>query len=302
MTNDGSAWIDQAMLTKLEKLALVAKSKNLGMMQGQRRSKRMGTSLEFADFREYSPGDDFRLLDWNVYGRTGKPFIKLFLDEQELLVNLLIDSSKSMGFGAGADSVQGNKFVYAKQLAACVGYIALVGYDRVSAGFFSDAVHERLPLLRGRGSAQRLFQFLADGQVRASGHLAQALMHPSTSPGRGGMTWIFSDMWYEEGVAETISYLKAAGQDVVVVHVLSQEEVTPKLAGDLRLIDSEQDTGIEVAMSKKVLNDYEQALQQHVHQLQRMCYERDVAYVNVMTQMPLIDTVYRLFRQSGVVM
>lgn len=301
MKTHSMSLLSQDMLYQLERLALVAKGRTSGVMQGQRRSKRMGTSLEFADFRAYSPGDDYRLLDWHVYGRTGKPFIKLFMDEQELMVNLLIDSSKSMDFGTDDGEHHGHKFMYAKQLAACIGYIALVGYDRVSALFFSDEIYERLPYIRGRGSAQRLFHFLSTAELRQSGRLADALMQPANRTRRGGMTWLFSDFWYEEGVEEALTYLRAAGQEVVVVHILSCEEVEPQLAGDLRLIDSETESGIEVAMSSKVLNTYEKALQQHVHRLQRFCYEKDIAYINVRTDTPLTDTVYQLFRQSGLV-
>lgn len=288
-----STFLDKDLILRLEQMALSTKSRIRGTMQGQRRSKQMGASLDFADYRLYSPGDDFRQLDWNAYGRTGKPFIKLFLDEQELQVHLYMDSSKSMEFG--------NKFLYARQLAACIGYIALTGYDRVSARFFSDRIDAKLPLLRGRGSAPKLFQFLADARPTEQGDLSKALMHPMAIPTLPGLTWLFSDFLYESGVEETLSYLRAAGQEVVVVHVLSPEELNPSLSGELRLIDSESGTGKEVAMSGKVLKAYQSVLKQYTRSLQKLCFDHNIAYIQTTTDTTVAETVSRIFRSSGVV-
>lgn len=300
MSAPGS-FLDKDLMLKLEQISLSAKSRVRGTMQGQRRSKQMGTSLDFADYRLYSPGDDFRQLDWNAYGRTGKPFIKLFLDEQELQLHLYIDASKSMSFGSGEQGSQGSKFRYARQLAACIGYIALIGYDRVSACFFSHEINEKLPMLRGRGSAPRLFQFLAESEPQEQGDIAKAVMHPMAIPKQSGVTWLFSDYLYKSGVEETLTYLRAAGQDVVVVQIFSPEEVNPLLSGDLRLVDSEWGEGKEVAMSGKVLKAYQSELQQYTRSLQKFCFEKDIAYILTTTDSSLTDTIFRLFRSSGVV-
>ncbi len=149
--------LDPKLLLRLEQMSLAAKRRTRGTMQGKRRSKQLGASLEFADYRMYAPGDDIRRFDWGAYARTGKPFIKQFMDEQELQVNLYIDVTRSMGFPL--EEAAGNKLMYARQLAACIGYMALSGYDRVSARLFSDRIVRELPMLRGKGSVHRLFRF-----------------------------------------------------------------------------------------------------------------------------------------------
>jgi uncharacterized protein (DUF58 family) len=301
MNFHAGTFLDKDLMLRLEQMTVSAKSRIRGKMQGQRRSKQMGSSLDFADYRLYSPGDDFRQLDWNAYGRTGKPFIKLFLDEQELQVHLYVDTSKSMDFGSQGSDLRQNKFYYAKQLAACIGYVALAGYDRVGAYFFSKGMDASLPLLRGRGSAAKLIQFIAEAKPGKQGDIAESIMHPLSVPKQPGVTWLFSDFLYESGVEEAISYLRAANQEVVVVQILSPEEINPKLAGDLRLIDSESGAGKEVAMSAKVLKAYHSVLQQYTGSLQKLCHDQNIAYVMAATDNPVADTVFRLFRRSGVI-
>ncbi|TDF93785.1 DUF58 domain-containing protein [Paenibacillus piri] len=290
--------LDSDLMLRLDALQLAAKNRVRGTMQGKRRSRQLGSSLEFADYRLYTPGDDTRQFDWNVFGRTGKPFIKQFMDEQELQVNLYIDCSQSMDFGAGS----ANKFLYARQLAASIGYIALAGYDRVSARLFSDRIGRQLPMLRGKGSMHRLMQFLEQAAVEPSGDMAAAMMQPSQLPRQPGVTWLFSDFLYESGIEESLSYLLAARQELVVVQVLSPQEMNPELTGDLRLIDSESLSGKEVAVTGRVIKAYREAVGQYTRGLQRFCHERGMGYVLTVTDTPLLDTVQRAFRQGGLLL
>jgi uncharacterized protein (DUF58 family) len=290
--------LDSSLMLRLDALQLAAKNRVRGTMQGKRRSRQLGSSQEFADYRLYTPGDDTRQFDWNVFGRTGKPFIKQFMDEQELQVNLYIDCSQSMEFGAGAT----NKFLYARQLAACIGYISLAGYDRVSTRLFSDRIDQQLPMLRGKGSMHRLIQFLEQAAVESSGDLAAAMMQPAQLPRQPGVTWLFSDFLYESGIEDSLSYLLAARQEVVVVQVLSPMEMNPDIIGDLRLIDSESLSGKEVAVTGRVIKAYQEAVGQYTRGLQRFCHERNMAYVLTVTDTPLLDTIQRAFRQSGLLL
>lgn len=290
--------LDSSLMLKLDALQLSAKNRVRGTMQGKRRSKQLGSSQEFADYRLYTPGDDTRQFDWNVFGRTGKPFIKQFMDEQELQVNLYIDCSQSMDFGEGS----ANKFLYARQLAACIGYISLAGYDRVSTRMFSDKLDRQLPMLRGKGSMHRLVQFLEQAEVEPSGDIAAAMMQPAKLPRQPGVTWLFSDFLYESGVEETLSYVLASRQEVVVVQVLSPQEMHPDLTGDLRLIDSETLSGKEVAVTGRVIKAYQEAVGQYTRGLQRFCHERNIAYVLVVTDRPILDTVQSVFRKTGLLL
>ncbi len=298
----GTNLVNANLLQRLEQLSVAAKSRIRGTMQGKRRSRGMGSSLDFADYRLYSPGDDIRQLDWNAYGRTGKPFIKLFLDEQELQVHVWVDASKSMDFGGPSQDFDTplNKFAYARQLAACIGYIALNRYDRLNAAAFTDAVTGKLPPLRGKGSAPRLFDFWSAAVPGGQGDIGAVFRHPANLPKLPGMTWLLSDFLYSSGVEEALTYLLAARQEVVVLHILSPEEVDPSLSGELKLIDSESGSAKEVAMSGRVLQAYRSVLEQYTGSLQRFCYERGIAYIRCVTSIPPADLLQGQLRLAGV--
>ncbi|MEF3303322.1 DUF58 domain-containing protein [Paenibacillus sp. GYB003] len=293
--------LDSPSLLRLERMTIAAKNRIRGAMQGKRKSKQQGSSLDFADYRLYAPGDDIRQIDWNAYGRSGKPFVKLFHDERELHVRLWVDVSGSMNTGGGTSGAGGGtKLLHAKKLAACVGYMALSGYDRVSAGLFGDQVSALLPTVRGKAAAQRLFRFLAEGEPAAAGDIERALLQPIALPRQPGMTWIFSDFLYEKGVRETLNMLLAARQEVVVVQVLSPEELHPEYDGDLRLVDVETGAGKEVAMSPKVLKAYKEALDAYTGGLRAFCHERGIAYGLAPTNVSVLEWIATTMRGMGV--
>jgi uncharacterized protein (DUF58 family) len=291
--------LDTETLVRLERMSVAVKSRIRGLMQGKRRSRQTGTSLDFADFRQYMPGDDIRQIDWNVYKRSGKPFIKLFLDEQELLLRVWVDVSASMNTGGESATDRTNKLLHAKRLAACIGYIGLAGYDRVAAGVFGQDITATLPAMRGKGAAHRLFEFLAEATPEREGNIHRALSQPGAIPRQPGMTWLFSDFLYEAGVQEAISLLIAAKQEVVVVQVLSPEELHPQLAGDLRLVDVETGTGKEVSMSGTVLRAYQEALDSYTGSLRSFCHERNIAYALAPTNVPPLDWLVSTLRGTG---
>lgn len=303
-------------LPRLERLTLSAKRRVAGTQQGKRRSRRLGSSLEFADYRLYTPGDDVRRFDWGVYSRTGKAFVRQFMDEQELTVSIFLDCSASMGAvissaegerpeGAADQAVHGSpKWRLARQLAASVGYMALSSYDRLQIACYSRTLSARLPVMRGKGSAHRLFSFLQGAQTGGEGSLAAALGQPGALPRHPGMTWVFSDFWLEGGEEEllrALSLLAGSGQEVVLVHILSREELDPKLAGDLRLIDSETKNGKEVALTGKVLDAYKAELERYRHMLSGVCAERGMTYVLIPADMPLRDAMFGVLAGAGVV-
>ncbi|HUC91239.1 MAG TPA: DUF58 domain-containing protein [Paenibacillus sp.] len=319
---------DPALLRKVERMTVAAKSRVRGKMQGKRRSRTLGSSLEFADYRPYAPGDDIRRLDWNVYGRTGRAYVRQFWDEQEITVTMYVDVSRSMrlaagggasaGFGGvGADEAEAplapesSKLAYALRLAACVGYAGLAGEDRVGATGFAEGIASKFASLRGRGSAGRLFAFLAElarfdpsgggySHPAAGGlDMSKALSLPEALPRRSGQTWLFTDGLYETGIEETLQALLAAGQDVVFVQLLGPEELRPELAGELKLIDSETGSGKEVAIAGGVLRAYRAAVDEHCAGIRRMCAKRGFAYVFADTSRPVEETVVRSLLGQG---
>ncbi|NOV03451.1 DUF58 domain-containing protein [Paenibacillus planticolens] len=301
--SSGGHLLDPALMRRLDQLSIAAKNRIRGTMQGRRRSKDLGTSLEFADYRLYSPGDDTRQLDWHAYGRTGKPFIKLFMDEQELQVNLWLDASASMDFGRieGMDSTRCSKWEYARQLAAGIGYLSLNRYDRVSAAAFTTQITKQMRLLRGKGSSHRLFEFLEKCHPSGAGDMGAVFRNPAVLPRQAGMTWVFSDFLYEDGIEEALKYIQAAKQEVVAVQVLAPEELDPKLSGELRLIDSESKAAREVAMSSKVLHAYREAAMQHTQMLRAFCHGRGITYLLAVTDVSPGDFLLGELRRSGLV-
>lgn len=309
---NGQYLLPSDLLPRLERLSLGAGRRVAGTLQGKRRSRRLGSSLEFADYRPYTAGDDIRRFDWGVYSRTGKPFIRQFMDEQELMVSVYVDCSASMDFGArkvkGNSEVNGeipSKLHYAKQLAASIGYIALCSYERVQAACYSRSIDSRLPVLRGRGAVHRLFQFLEDASVGGEGSLAACLGEPGAIPRLQGMTWIFSDFWLHEGeeeIGNALSRLAGAGQEVVLVHVLSREEMDPSYSGDLRLVDSEMGTGKDVALTGKVLQAYRAEWDKYRNNLSSYAAERGISYVLIPNDIPLQEAVFGILAESGLVM
>ncbi|WP_438446267.1 DUF58 domain-containing protein [Gorillibacterium sp. sgz5001074] len=300
-TSGRPALVPPELLLKVERMALLARSRVRGSIQGKRRSGRTGSSMEFADYRAYAPGDELRKLDWHAYAKTGRPYIKVYMDEQELPVSLYVDASASMGF-TGADPAGDrtvSKDLYARRLAACVGYAALCGYDSVNVQVFGESVTARQPVLRGKGSLHRLLEFLSQDRLEPRGDLASVFMKPAYLPSRPGQAWIFSDFLFPSGVEESILALLAARQEVRVVQVLSQEEWEPSLAGDLRLIDVESGEGKEVAVSAGVLGAYREALRRYTAGLEAFCRERGVAYALVLTSTPLEETLLKSLRHEG---
>lgn len=310
---------DSGLLRRVERMSIASKGRVRGTLQGKRRSQTLGSSLEFADYRPYSPGDDIRRLDWNVYGRTGKAFVRQYWDEQEITVRLYIDISLSMHFMAdgdwgdtqlsskladtGASIPATNKLAYALRLAACIGYAALSGEDRVAAYRFASGITGSLQPVRGRASAARLFTFLAESwnphTDKGSEDMSASFTVLGSLPRQSGQAWLFSDGLYESGIEATLDALLSAGQEVVFVHLLGPEELQPTLSGELKLIDAESGYGKEVAIGGNVLTAYQKAVHEHSDYIRRICVQRGCVYLFVDTSDSLEDTAIQTMLAHG---
>lgn len=307
---------DSGLMPALDRSSIASGGRIRGTLAGKRRSYALGGSQEFADYRPYVPGDDVRRIDWNVYGRTGKAYLRQYWDEQELHVHLYLDVSRSM---LGTEGSTESKLLYALRLAACVGYVALGGDDRLVLRQFDETGSKaELGALRGRSSTRKLFRYLADAHRAGIAHLNSGEVEPlpeaaaiqsldlsaafrtaGALPRRSGAAWLFTDGMYERGLEETLQALRAAGQSVVVVAVLSPEELNPGLTGELRLIDSELGTGKEVAISSAVLSCYREEIDAHIGEWKRICGENGAAFLALNTGMPLRDALGRLMSLPG---
>src|SRR6266478_7301753 len=246
--------LDGKFLAKLEQLELVSRKIFLGVMKGERRSKRKGQSVEFADYRNYVKGDDLRFLDWNIYARLDRLFLRLFMEEEDLHFYVLIDNSLSMDFG------QPTKLHYAKQVAAALGFIGLVNLDRVVIEAFNNQLTQTLPAVRGRRSLWRLMDFLQKLEPAGPSDLRKSLKSFSLKCSGKGIVVLLSDLMDKGGYEDALRYLVTRQLDIFVIQVLSQEEIEPEVVGDLKLVDIEDEDVAEITVSGPLLKRYKQNL------------------------------------------
>lgn len=285
---------DEAFLRKLERLALLSRRAMAGQLQGERRSPKRGQSVEFADYRPYAPGDDFRRIDWNAYARLERFFIKLFVEEEDLTVHLLVDTSGSMDWG------EPNKLWYAVRAAGAVGYIALAGLDRVTVSVLGPAQgNGTFPARRGRQQAMALFSFLQSLEAGGQTALGPRLRGYAAAALQPGPLVLLSDL-FDEGWSEGLGALAARGFEVTVLHVLAPEEVDPPLAGDLRLIDVEDAGEVEITADYEMLQRYREGLAVWQGEVRRFCAAREMRYVPVVTDMPFEELMFAVLRTGGV--
>jgi uncharacterized protein (DUF58 family) len=288
--------LDPAFLKKLDALHLVSRRIFAGQMKGEKRSTRRGSSIEFADYREYTLGDDLRYVDWKAYGRLEKLFLKLFVEEEDLSIHLLIDTSKSMNFGAPL-----TKLDYARRTAGAIGYIALSEYDRVTLASFSGALHEMMPPTRGKPGVMPFFRFL-EKNVPLGGetHFGPALVEYAGRAKNVGIAVILSD-FFDESCLTGLKALLARRFQVVLLHILDEEEVHPTLTGDLRLLDSETGETREVSISPHLLAQYEAQLKSFCADLQQMASRYGMDYVRTSTGVPFEEVILKFLRTKGLV-
>jgi uncharacterized protein (DUF58 family) len=290
---------DGSFLKKLEMLTLVAKQLFRGDTRGERRSTVHGASVEFADFRPYVQGDDFRRIDWNAYAKFENLMLRLFVEEQELSVHILLDCSASMKFG------DPDKFDYARRLAAALAYIALANTDRVT--FTSLAVDEEAETalspttspMRGKAGIVRLMDTL--GQLKSGGQtdLNRSLNRFALRTTRAGLVILISDLLSDTGCEDGIKRIRYGKHDLVIVQTLSPQEINPELLGDVRLVDVETQKAVDVSANRQVLNAYQKRLTSFIFDIQSLAHKCGASYVLANTGTSFEDLVLRQFRSLG---
>jgi uncharacterized protein (DUF58 family) len=293
------ALLKPELLRRLEQFQLLAARRAKSSAKGERRSRARGQSVEFADHRAYVPGDDFRHLDWNLYGRLDRLFLKLYEEERELPVTIFLDASESMTFGTP------RKFDFARQVAAAVAYVALCGFDRVSINIFPDASDETaargaLKSVRGRRSALNLFQNLNQVTAQGGAALNEALRRGALQARQAGVAVVLTDFLDPTGYDAGLSALVARGFQVSAVQILAPEEINPATYGDLRLVDSETGYKEEVTFGRYRLAAYQRTVQNFCQRLQEFCQARGINFFLAQSDTPLEQLLLKQLREAEI--
>lgn len=287
------ALFDDEFQRRLEMLALVSRRVFAGRLKAERRTRKKGSGVEFADHRDYAPGDDIRSVDWNVYQRFGRLLVRLYEEEEDLSIYFLLDCSSSMGFG-GKD-----KFDQARRLVAALAYVGLANLDRVTLLAVTDSVLERMPPTRGKGRIFTVFRFLRDLVAKGHTDLGDALKTFAAEHKRRGLAVLVSDLYDPAGFERGINVLRYEGFEPYVVHLRDDRDAAPPLGGDVLVYDCETGDEREVTITPAVLEKLGTAYQEYSSRIERFCKEKQVPYLAADAKTPFDQIVLRAFRQGG---
>jgi uncharacterized protein (DUF58 family) len=286
---------DEGFLRQLERLGVLMKQPARGGLKGGRRSVKRGQSVEFADYRDYALGDDLRQLDWNVYARLERLFVKLFVEEEDVTITFLLDASPSMAFG------RPEKLLFAKRAIAALGYIALAGEDRVVLTALTGRTARRQSGLRGAGRVFRLLGNLSAIQpTEGPTDLLASARHAGAQLSGRGVVVLLSDL-LDPSSERVLRELAATGSELIVLHVLSPDELDPQLEGDLKLVDSESGERIDVTVDLATIDDYKARLAAWQDGLADLATKRRASYVPLSSDVNLNDLVFAELRRRRVV-
>jgi uncharacterized protein (DUF58 family) len=286
---------DADFIRKLEYLNLVAKKVFSGILRAERQTYKKGVSLEFSDYRNYSIGDDFRRIDWHIYARLEEFFIKLFREEENLVMNIFLDASRSMDYGLQ------NKLVHAKRLAAALAYIGMANMDSVTLHVFSDNLVDEVRGLRGRGKIFPLMRFLERLAPVGTTDLLRTMKAFTSQVKRRGLDIIISDFYDLDTYKPALKALKYVKHDVYVLHVVDSLEENPRLRGDLRLLDIEDDAMKEITVTDRLIGRYQRDFGAHCDGLESFCRKNEFGYVRALTSVPFDELVLKILRREGLV-
>ena len=285
--------LDAAFMARLDQLDVMSRKLLAGKMKGERRSKRRGQSVEFADYRNYVVGDDLRFIDWNIYARLEKLFLKLFLEEEDLSLYILLDVSKSCDFGTP------NKAFYIKQVAAALGYIGLVNYNRVSIAAMSEGLVAESGALRGRRRVSQMIDFVQKLKPSGASHLADACKKFALQHRQKGVCVVLSDFFDKGGYENGLRYVAGGKYDLFCVQCLCPQEIEPDLQGDLKLRDVEDGDLAEVSVTQPLIKQYKANLNAYCLSLKDYIPRRGGTYLFTSTSVPFDTLVLNYLRERG---
>jgi len=265
--------LDPVFMSRLDTLDVMSRKILQGKLQGERRSKRRGQSVEFADHRPYVAGDDLRFVDWNVYGRLEQLFLKLFLEEQDMTVHIVADASASMSFG------EPSKELFIKKLTAALGYVSLVNNNRVTISFIADGVTVQLANMRGRNYLNNMAECLLTTDCDGPSNFDSACRQLAAGRIGSGVMVVLSDFLFKEGYDSGLRRLIGRQYDLYAIQVLCPQELSPDLSGELKLIDIEDADAAEITVSAALSKYYKRNLTAYCNELKNFCTRRGAVYV-----------------------
>lgn len=292
---DTTFGFDSAFLQRLERVAILNRRPLQGSSAGPRRSPRHGASVEFADYRTYVSGDDFRRVDWNAYARLNRLFLRLYRAEEITVVTILLDHSASMGFG------EPKKSLTAGRLAAILSYVALHNYDTVAVAGWGDTIDHFLPGQSGKRAIPRVWRTIASLVDTPAPATDFASLRSYGRHRRGpGIAVVISDFMTASDWRAGLRSLRATGQEVTAVQILAPEELDPSLRGDWKLVDAESGAQAEVTVSPRLIRRYRDALEQHTAAISEFCRREGIAFVQLSSDVDLAGAVLTDLRAVGV--
>ena len=316
MSEKKTSLLDPAFLRKLERLRIQARRAFPGTMRGERRSTRRGSSVEFADFRKYEAGDDFRHVDWNIYARLERLMLRQFVEEEDVRIDILLDQSRSMHFGQPV-----TKFDFARRAAAALAFLAVSSLDRIGVAAFDSMIRSRLKALRGRGHLLSVLSFL-DGlsdeetpqratpeseennsveKPVALTSLGFALRAYQKSNFRSGILFIISDFLDPGDFRTEMKLLAHRGFDLNLIQTLAPEELRPEVGGDLLLVDSETGEAREITANERIVAAYKAKLAEYTTSLEMFCRSHGIGYTLVTADTSFEDLLLKNLVQSRMV-
>lgn len=287
--------LEPEFLARLEYLSLLSRRMFRGHLLAQRRTRQLGGGIEFADHREYSPGDDLRYLDWQVYARHGDLLLKRFQEEEDLHVYLLVDVSPSMATG------QPSKFDYARQIAAALAYIALADLDRVSVLAYAETVHQWMPMTRGKNHVLSVLRFLESLEARGGRTdlqaVARALVHRAP---RSGLVVVISDLFDQEGFRRGADVLRHHRFEPHLIQIHAAGEADPPMLGELELQDVETGRVRRVIITERMRRQYRERFAAFLKSITAYCRSYGLSCTLSTTDVPFDQLILRMMRTAGV--
>jgi len=280
-------------VARLDALDILSRKVLQGKLHGERRAKKRGQSVEFADHRPYVAGDDLRFVDWNIYGRLEQLFLKLFLAEQDLSVQVMFDTSASAAFGDPPKDLAGRK------LAAALAYVGLVNNNRVTISSFADGVVRQLPNMRGRAYVPQMAEMLLTARAEGLSHFEKACRQIVANRGGSGVVVVVSDFLFKEGFESGLRRLISDRYELYVIQMLCPQELEPELTGDLKLVDVEDGDAAEITVSGALMRYYKRNLNAYCNELKAFCTRRGALYALTSSADPVEGLVLNYLRRQG---